>query len=383
MKELKMKDLSLKDEPTVHAEDQISTFPQRRKGKYTRPQQSPVAVDALIVPAETQTIEEALKSEISYMPMKTPVSILQELLSRRGITPTYELVQIEGAIHEPTFRYRVSYNDKDAMGAGRSKKEAKHAAAKALIDKLTGQASLGAEQIEIALESSLGPGSFDDKAMGNPIGWLQEMCMSRRWPPPTYETEMEVGLPHERQFTIACTVLKYREVGQGKSKKIAKRIAAHKMWTRLQDNPPDAAQLNQVIDEEATEEINQKLNRYVDLKDAHIPSLTNQHSFKVAQFHKSLKATFGKALSKLQATASLSSADINCIQLLQDIATEHQFDVTYVEVEEKTYSDSFQCLVQLSTLPVAVCQGSGKTRNDAKIASARNALEYLKIMTKK
>lgn len=47
------------------------------------------------------------------MPMKTPVSILQELLSRRGITPSYELVQIEGAIHEPTFRYRVSFNDKD------------------------------------------------------------------------------------------------------------------------------------------------------------------------------------------------------------------------------------------------------------------------------
>ena len=74
--------------------------------------------------------------------MKTPVSILQELLSRRGITPSYELVQIEGAIHEPTFRYRVSFNDKEvpftAMGAGRSKKEAKHSAARALIDKLTG-----------------------------------------------------------------------------------------------------------------------------------------------------------------------------------------------------------------------------------------------------
>lgn len=44
---------------------------------------------------------------------KTPVSLLQEALSRRGITPSYELVQIEGAIHEPTFRYRVSFNDKD------------------------------------------------------------------------------------------------------------------------------------------------------------------------------------------------------------------------------------------------------------------------------
>lgn len=45
--------------------------------------------------------------------MKTPVSLLQETLSRRGITPSYELVQIEGAIHEPTFRYRVSFSDKD------------------------------------------------------------------------------------------------------------------------------------------------------------------------------------------------------------------------------------------------------------------------------
>lgn len=42
---------------------------------------------------------------------KTPVSILQEVLSRRGTTPKYELVQIEGAIHEPTFRYRVTVAD--------------------------------------------------------------------------------------------------------------------------------------------------------------------------------------------------------------------------------------------------------------------------------
>lgn len=73
--------------------------------------------------------------------------------------------------------------------------------------------------------------------MGNPIGWLQEMCMSRRWPPPSYEMEHEEGLPHERQFTIACQVLKFREIGTGKSKKLAKRMAAHKMWQALQDLP--------------------------------------------------------------------------------------------------------------------------------------------------
>ena len=45
------------------------------------------------------------------MPSKTPVSLLQEMLSRQGTTPKYELVQIEGAIHEPTFRYRVTVAD--------------------------------------------------------------------------------------------------------------------------------------------------------------------------------------------------------------------------------------------------------------------------------
>jgi len=75
----------------------------------------------------------------------------------------------------------------------------------------------------------------EEKVVNNPIGALQEMCMSRHWPPPKYTMEGEEGLPHERQFTIVCSILKYREVGQGKSKKVAKRHAAHKMWQALHD----------------------------------------------------------------------------------------------------------------------------------------------------
>lgn len=79
---------------------------------------------------------------MASLPTKTPVSVLQELLSRRGATPKYELVQIEGAIHEPIFRYRVFINnDFVATGTGRSKKDAKHAAAKNLLDVLVGKQS--------------------------------------------------------------------------------------------------------------------------------------------------------------------------------------------------------------------------------------------------
>ena len=68
--------------------------------------------------------------------LKTPVSLLQELYVRRGITPKYDLVQIEGAVHEPTFKYRVTVGEFVATGSGQSKKKAKHSAAKAVLEKI-------------------------------------------------------------------------------------------------------------------------------------------------------------------------------------------------------------------------------------------------------
>lgn len=169
-----------------------------------------------------------------------------------------------------------------AIGAGKSKKEAKHSAAKALIDKLTGVSYTVSEisttmngNIEYAkffnisdskeffflikicpyLQSSDLNSSLDSNVFGNPIGWLQELCTARRWPPPMYENELELGLPHERQFTIACVVSKYREVGQGKSKKIAKRLAAHKMWINIHKNALAKSKANQDLDDDANPEV--------------------------------------------------------------------------------------------------------------------------------
>lgn len=68
--------------------------------------------------------------------------------------------------------------------------------------------------------------------------------MLRHWPPPKYTMEGEAGLPHERQFTIVCWMLKYRQVGHGKSKKLAKRQAAHKMWQALRDATDTSAGLD-------------------------------------------------------------------------------------------------------------------------------------------
>ncbi|KAK6620325.1 hypothetical protein RUM44_006726 [Polyplax serrata] len=337
------------------------------------------AMPSVNMETDNLPLVEAAKIEMSLMPTKTPVSILQELLSRRGTTPKYELVQIEGAIHEPTFRYRVTVADAVALGTGRSKKVAKHAAAKNILEKLVGEVvrdeatpSTNATNIPNQAVNSY------DKISGNPIGTLQEMCISHRWQPPTYEMTSEEGLPHERQFTIACVVFQYREIGTGKSKKLAKRQAAYKMWEKLQECPPDVIQ----IGGEMGQGFNSPLGRYSDLKNSKIATLTTPHSLKVSTFHKNLKQSTGVKLDELQ-QARMQVETFNPIEFLQEIATEQRFAVTYVDIEETSQSGKYQCLVQISTLPVAVCHGTGDTVSEAQSASALNALEYLKIMTKK
>ena len=87
--------------------------------------------------------------------------------------------------------------------------------------------------------------------------------------------------------------------------------------------------------------------------------------------------------------------------MLGELGKEQKFEVTYVEVEEKNDEDQTQCLVQLSTLPVAVssdnfndeylfpflttqvCYGVGVDTKSASNDAARNALNYLKMMTKR
>ena len=69
------------------------------------------------------------------------------------------------------------------------------------------------------------------------------------------------------------------------------------------------------------------------------------------------------------------------MKLLEDVGAEQDFVVTYVDVEEKSKVDKFLCFVQLSTTPVAVCNGVGLDEGEARVDAARRALDYLRIMT--
>ncbi len=61
---------------------------------------------------------------MTYLQGKTPISFLQELCTKRGITPTYDLIANEGAVHEPTFVFKVTAGDFIGTGKGTTEKVA-------------------------------------------------------------------------------------------------------------------------------------------------------------------------------------------------------------------------------------------------------------------
>jgi len=363
---------------------------------------------------------------------KTPVSLLQELYVRQGITPKYDLVQIEGAVHEPTFKYRVTVGDAVATGCGASKKKAKHEAAKNILTKLKAaqkyvQATTYSDNTSsVKNEESLNKSThssrtsataavvnvqlpnletdlmspYDDGISGNPVGELQEICMNRRMQPPVYEVSLEEGLPHERNFVINCLVgTKFRESGCGKSKKLAKRKAAAKMLATLKAQPIIVDDCDHIggfsgiggkclpIDEDelalGIAQRNAMLKGQKNKDQGGIYSVSNLLQ------HLKLPNKNGTKITSLQDpgleifSAESNSAELEIEKYLQDIGDEQEFTITYVDVEEKSKSDKFHCFVQLATNPVAVCFGIGeKSAEDARVDAARNALEYLRIMTK-
>merc|ERR1719384_2060179 len=304
-----------------------------------------------------------------------PVGALQERFQSRGITPQYRVVQAEGASHAPTFSFQVILGDLTATGSGSSKKQAKHAAARAMLDKLDGRvpAQDGQAPLPPVTDTANGP-----DAPGNTVGALQELCVKKGYPMPTYDLGAVGGQPHQRNFSIVCVVGKLREAGAGGSKKDAKREAAQKMIDKLKSMGPGGAPVkaSEVTGTEIDEEM---LNKMSTLK---VETLNSSASQKVASFYRKLQSAGGGSLAKLHVT-SLKGKNSDFVGMLGELGKEQKFEVTYVEVEEKNDEDQIQCLVQLSPLPVAVCYGVGNETKTANNDAARNALNYLKMMTKR
>jgi len=101
----------------------------------------------------------------------------------------------------------------------------------------------------------------------------------------------------------------------------------------------------------------------------------------LARLYQSLRPQEGSKLAQLQ-SLSLDEMKIKSRSRLEEICQEQDFAATFVELEELSKTGLNMCLVQLSTVPVAVCHGMGKGEDAAAEAAAFGALEFLAVMTK-
>lgn len=316
---------------------------------------------------------------------KTPISYLQEYCTKRGLTPQYDLIANEGAVHEPTFLMRVTVGETVANGKGSSKKKAKHSAAQACLNML-----LGVQNGQQTPETEDSPASgaiktepTGEDGIGNPIGELQEFTQKKLMKPPIYEFSNEQGPPHNREFVCTIKLGKYSEKGAGRSKKAAKRNAAAKMMEYIKSIAVvDNEQPPKEEEEEEEEDIPlgfETKGSYTTLKEKNRTlSSTPPHSKELQLFYENIMQVAGKLLKSAGAPAPSS----NYCQMLQDISEARRFEIACFDISERSTTGQFQTLIKLTTNPVAVCHGSGVSMEDSRANAAHNALQYLRIMFK-
>ncbi|XP_060836252.1 interferon-inducible double-stranded RNA-dependent protein kinase activator A homolog isoform X3 [Rhopalosiphum padi] len=264
---------------------------------------------------------------------KTSVTLLQDILNKQGVrTVQYELLQIEGAVSAPSFQYRVTDGRFVAYGQGKSKKEAKQHAAKALLRIIHKEFPelcsdpLFESQIDFTsdLNDTFETMNFGDNDERNPIGMLQELCTSLHLPPPVYITECEDGLPHQRLFTVSCNVSEYKETGIGKSKKIAKRLAANNLYLMLKSIQADLS-VNSKAAENVDDFVRQQSSNLSGLKN----SKSTSQFYRLPEIHRHLPLTE------------------------DNFTAEQGLNVSFIDFEELSSTGKYQTSLQVST-PITV-----------------------------
>ncbi|KAH9490988.1 RISC-loading complex subunit tarbp2 [Bulinus truncatus] len=227
------------------------------------------------------------------------------------------------------------------------------------------------------------PNSNKDDDVGNPIGELQEFTQKKLLKPPHYEFITEQGPPHAREFICNIKLGKFIDKGTGRSKKTAKRLAAANMLAQLKalsQNKETEKQLEE-SDEDEDIPLGFEKSTYTGMKISKNKSklVNRQSALEIQHFYEKVMAAGGK---QVRGVSQPSTPPTNYCQMLQEIAEVQRFEVQYFDIKDDSAMGLNQCLVQLSSSPIAVCQGTGPVMDEAHANAAHNALLYLRIMIK-
>ncbi|XP_023657458.1 interferon-inducible double-stranded RNA-dependent protein kinase activator A homolog [Paramormyrops kingsleyae] len=274
-------------------------------------------------------------------PGKTPIQILHEYGTKLGKIPVYVLEKEEGEAHQPTFVFNVTIGDVNCKGQGATKKAAKHQAAEEALNILQSESAINL----LLVKTEDNVPEVEQNEQSNPIGILQELALQNGWRRPEYTFSKETGPPHKKEFTVTCRMESFTETGSGNSKKLAKKAAAEKMRARLRN-----------------------LSGHPETRWA-----------KPSVWLDSLRNSSGEKISVLR-RSPLSVHNTDYVQKMLELAEEQGFEVTYFDIGELTVNGHYQCLVELSTAPIAVCHGTGISCSNAHNDAAHSALQYLKVV---
>jgi len=209
-------------------------------------------------------IEVAVNDAINFLnepqqkSTKTPVCVLQELCTKCFIgAPIYTIISSEGPVHEPVFVCEVNLPGFVAIGKGTNKKKAKHNSAMNVFNDMRSKCNECNPQLASKFETIinlLNDLQFDDGSVNgakseltmnesidsdlsnsNPIGELIEISQKYSMRLPEFDFTDEQGPPHDRVFLCHVTFGDFQTSAEGRSKKIAKRLAAINLLAKLKE----------------------------------------------------------------------------------------------------------------------------------------------------
>ncbi|XP_063635970.1 RISC-loading complex subunit tarbp2-like isoform X4 [Cydia splendana] len=229
--------------------------------------------------------------------MKTPITVLQELMVKFSQSPEYECIAQSGPQHLAVFEYRCSARGHVVSATARSKKEAKQEAARLMLARLAA-AGLNVPAPYAAPCPPCPPAVGDGDAVAAGSGsrsykaLLKELCQEYNLPGPEYTLEGDTGPAHARRFTARGAVGAHARVASATTKKAAQQLAAQQLYHYLREN---LARLTEdFVEEDALARAHERaMERYVEARaDApHRPDLAQR----VADYHLGRLADAGAA----------------------------------------------------------------------------------------
>ncbi|XP_043261737.1 interferon-inducible double-stranded RNA-dependent protein kinase activator A-like [Colletes gigas] len=332
---------------------------------------------------------------------KTPISILQEMMVKKQIVPDYQLIHDGGGTHINTFVYKVTCDGLTANGTGRSKKDAKHQAAKAMLQTIAahrGYPQLPASPAQSPLRTPLIPTVPEVERLPpnlpfvNAIGVLKEICIENNLQEPEYVLISNTGPPHAKIFTIQCIVATFKEIGVAKTKKQAKQEAAKKMLDKITDLVDfDLSHLEVEEKKAKIEESNANAKHHFKMLTKTFVKKVNLGT-KISQYHMMLKNSFtpevyNDIIQKLEAVIPQDHSNIsveyveNLMSNFKELLSTIELDISIFYLD--TISPDDYCVgMKINTTPEITAIANGQTEAQAAFYTILKVINTMILLLK-